>query len=80
MFEKIDLKYFVISFCIGILFVYINTPKQKLVHKFPSPDNNDLIYHDNNESCYKYHSKEVKCPKESKISEQPIVEEDFNIT
>ena len=67
MFEKINLKYFTISFCIGILFVYLNTPKKSLVYKFPSPDNSDLVYHDDNESCYKYHSKEVPCPSESKI-------------
>ena len=76
MFEKINLTYFTISFCVGIFLVYIMTPKKTIVYKFPSPDNSDLVYQDKSDSCYKYHSNEIECPKdESKIEPQPIIED-----
>ena len=76
MFEKLKLTYFIISFCVGIFFVYAMTPKKNLVYKFPSPDNEDLIYQDKSESCYKYHSNEIECPDdESKINLQPVIED-----
>jgi hypothetical protein len=76
MFEKINFIYFTISFCVGIFLVYIQTPKKTIVYKFPSPDNSDLVYKDKSESCYKYHSNEIECPKDdSAIEPQPIIED-----
>lgn len=76
MFEKINLTYFTISFCVGIFLVYVMTPKKTIVYKFPSPDNSDLVYQDKSDSCYKYHSNEIECPKdESAIEPQPIIED-----
>ena len=51
MFYWINTTYFVISFCIGIMFVYIMNPPLQVVYKFPSPDNEDIIYNDESESC-----------------------------
>jgi hypothetical protein len=77
MLERINLTYFVLSFCVGIFFVYIITPVQSIVHKFPSPDNTDIIYTDKSDSCYKYRSDELSCDKEkdSNIQPQPIIED-----
>ena len=72
MFYWINTTYFVISFCIGIMFVYIMNPPLQVVYKFPSPDNEDIIYNDESESCYKYQSEEVPCS--DKTVNQPIVE------
>jgi hypothetical protein len=59
--------YFLISFCIGIFFVYISTPKPKIIIKYPTPQNaGKIIYKDNSGLCYKYLAKEVKCPKNTK--------------
>lgn len=74
MFEKLRLDFFVISFCIGIFFVYAMTPKRELVNKFPSPDNADLIYSGkDNEPCYKYKATEVDCKSDS--VPQPVIED-----
>ena len=73
MFEKLRLDFFVISFCIGIFFVYAMTPKRELVNKFPSPDNAELVYADKNESCYKYKATEVDCKNDS--VPQPVIED-----
>lgn len=47
-------------------------PPLQVVYKFPSPDNEDIIYNDESESCYKYQSEEVPCS--DKTVNQPIVE------
>ena len=79
MFEKINVIYFTISFCVGIFCVYVMTPKKSIVYKFPSPDNIETEYQDKSESCYKYHSNEIECPKDDSLVEpQPIIE-DFKL-
>jgi hypothetical protein len=77
MLERIKIKYFLASFFVGIFFVYIMTPAKSIVHKFPSPDNSDLIYTDKSDSCYKYHSDEMKCgdADQEEILPQPIIED-----
>jgi len=73
------MAYFIISFCVGIFFVYVATPKKSFVYKFPSPDNSDIVYRDKSDSCYKYHSNEIECPKDSSnIEPQPIIEDFAN--
>ena len=59
--------YFFISFCIGMFFVYISTPKPKVIIKYPTPENaGKVIYKDNSGVCYKYVANEVKCPANTK--------------
>ena len=52
---KLNLKYFLVSFAVGILIVYLIVPKPKVVVKFPNPNNADtLTYKDSNGQCYKF--------------------------
>lgn len=77
MFEQINCLYFTISFCVGILFVYILSPSPVIVQKFPSPDNiRHTIYKDKADNCYKYTASEVSC--DSTAIQQPIME-DFRL-
>lgn len=76
--QYIKLEYFIISFAIGILYVYLVQPKKEIVYRFPNPNNiNKLIYTDKNETCYKYKVVEKKCEQldNSQIQSQPIVED-----
>ena len=76
--KYIKAEYFIISFAIGILYVYLVQPKKELVYRFPNPNNIDkTIYTDKNENCYKYEVEEKKCTELSKdqIKVQPIVED-----
>jgi hypothetical protein len=58
----INCKYFFISLCVGICLVYIFSNQPEVILKYPTPETeNDLIYQDKNDVCYKYKSKEVKC-------------------
>lgn len=74
MFDNIDLKWFVISFSFGILLVYISTPPKQIVHKFPSPDNVNIIYTSKNNECYKYEHEEVDCETSTNVQNQPVID------
>jgi hypothetical protein len=74
MFEQINYIFFTISFCIGILLVYMMSPVPQIVQKFPSPDNvRHTIYKDKADNCYKYSASEVDC--DSEAIDQPIIED-----
>tara|TARA_Y100000816_G_C25831515_1_gene434875 strand:- start:204 stop:458 length:255 start_codon:yes stop_codon:yes gene_type:complete len=78
MLEKINFVYFIISFCIGIAYVYCVTPKPEIVYKFPSPTNLEkIIYKDNSNSCYKYNVENINCDdveNKDTIKSQPVME------
>jgi len=65
---------FIISLSIGLFVTYIKAPKLTTVYVYPNPDNeNKILYKDKTDTCYKFKSKEVKCPKdEDKIREYPV--------
>jgi hypothetical protein len=77
MFDNINLFYFVLSFSVGMLFIYITTPEPRVVLKFPSPYNaGDVTYRDKSNSCYRYKADKTSCPMDkSVIKPQPIVED-----
>ena len=74
MLSKIHPLYFIIAFAVGLFFCYIMHPKPDIIVKFPSPYNaGQVVYVDNDNSCYKYKADKVECPLDkSKIKAQPI--------
>jgi hypothetical protein len=59
----ISVKIFLISFAIGIFFVYINGEELKHVYIYPTPENIDkIIYKDKANNCFMYQPTEVECP------------------
>ena len=62
----IELKHFyifIISFCIGLFFVYISDSPQKIVMVYPTPDNQKFFqYKDKVNNCFEYEYVESKCP------------------
>tara|TARA_Y100000389_G_C17469834_1_gene529319 strand:+ start:7793 stop:8020 length:228 start_codon:yes stop_codon:yes gene_type:complete len=58
----ISLPIFLLSFCIGILFVYLSPPQHTTIHVYPTPDNVEIIeYYDKAGTCHQYTFSEVEC-------------------
>ena len=70
----IDYKVFLISFAIGLLFVYVLMPQQRVIMIYPNPENvKKMTIKDFSNSCFSYTPKEVVCPKdESRIKKYNI--------
>ena len=74
IFNYISLPVFLISFAIGLFFVYILGPEKKKVYIYPSPENVDkILFKDRADNCFFYKSEEVRCPKNPEdISTIPV--------
>ena len=66
-FKYINFPIFLISFCIGVFFVYITMPDMRKIYVYPTPENiNVLQYKDKTDTCFSFQQKEVPCPKNEK--------------
>jgi hypothetical protein len=70
----ISLPIFLISFAIGLLFVYLMGPDMKTIYIYPSPENVDkVLFRDKADNCFYFEEENVECPKdENLISKIPI--------
>lgn len=69
---RLNFTSFLIAFALGIFYVYISAPKQRVVIKYPTPYNANKVYYQNDDkTCYKYKVEETKCT--SSALPQPIM-------
>ena len=70
----ISIPIFLVSFAIGLFFIYILGPEMKTVYIYPSPENVEkILFRDKAENCFYFEQEIVKCPKdENIISKIPI--------
>lgn len=81
MLKNIKLSVFLISFAIGLFFVYILTPPPNVVLKFPSPYNaGKITYRDKSDACYVYKAEQVSCPTDKALIKPQPLFEDFKQT
>ena len=74
IFNYISLPVFLISFSIGIFFIYILGPEMKTIYIYPTPENVDkVLFKDKANTCFYFDEQVVNCPKDdSLISSIPI--------
>ena len=74
--KYIDIKIFIISFAIGLFFVYILGPEKKVIYVYPNPKNvKDFLVKDKSKNCFQYKYEEIDCPFNSfSIKQTPIQE------
>ena len=70
----ISIPIFLISFTIGLFFVYILGPEMKTIYVYPTPENVDkILFKDKADNCFTFEEQIVECPKDaSLISSIPI--------
>jgi|TARA_B110000977_G_scaffold117860_2_gene152127 hypothetical protein len=75
--EKLDFRFFIVSFAIGMGIVYFYQPKMEIIYKFPNPNNLETVYTDKNDGCYKFKIEKKDCDTldPSQIKEHPVLED-----
>ncbi len=70
----ISISAFLISFTVGLFFIYILGPEMKDIYIYPSPETvNKVLFKDKADNCFYFEEEEVKCPSDpSQISSIPI--------
>jgi hypothetical protein len=70
----ISLPIFLISFAIGLFFIYVLGPEMKTIYIYPSPENvNKVLFKDKADNCFYFEEEVIECPKdESLITNIPI--------
>ena len=70
----ISIQIFLISFAIGLFFIYILGPETKTIYIYPSTENVDkVLLKDKADNCFYFEEQIVECPKDdSLISKIPI--------
>jgi hypothetical protein len=74
IFNYVSLPIFLLSFAIGLFFVYILGPEMKTIYIYPSPENVDkILFKDKADNCFHFVEEIVDCPKDIKhISAIPM--------
>ena len=77
LFNRLNPIAFFLAFCIGLSICYIMAPKPTVLVKYPTPETSGLLtFIDDASNCYKFKTKEVKCPKDkSLIKEIPFFQD-----
>jgi hypothetical protein len=61
--KYINIQLFIISFAIGLVFVYILGPETKTIYMYPTPSNyKKTQYKDNTDQCFTFKPTETHCP------------------
>jgi hypothetical protein len=70
----IHLPVFLISFAVGLFFVYILGPELKTIYIYPTPENiNKILFKDKADNCFSFEEQYVDCPSNnSLLSKLPI--------
>lgn len=66
--KYISLPIFLISFIIGLFFIYILGPENKKIYIYPTPENVDkLLFKDKADNCFYFEEQIVNCPSDNEL-------------
>ena len=61
--DYISLPIFLISFAVGLFFIYVLGPESKTIYIYPSPQNYmNTQYKDNADQCFQFKPVVTQCP------------------
>lgn len=61
--KYVSIPVFIISFIVGLLFIYILGEDRKIIYKYPSPENyKNILFKDKSEQCFQFKPVETNCP------------------
>ena len=61
--KYINIYVFIVSFALGLFFVYTTLGDMRTIYIYPSPENAELmIYRDKASQCFAFEQKAVECP------------------
>jgi len=61
--KYISIPLFILSFMIGLVYIYLSNPPQRSILIYPTVDNNNNFqYKDKADNCFTFVAKEQKCP------------------
>lgn len=64
MLTYINFPVFVVSLCIGFIFIHLSKVETETIFVYPTPDNaGNIEYKDRVGNCFVYRSRKVNCPK-----------------
>ena len=73
IFNIINVKFFILSLAVGLFYVYVMKPVNKVLVIYPTPNEKNLQYVDAIDNCYEFVSNEVECPTNmNKVKDIPI--------
>lgn len=58
---KIEIFYIILGLCLGFFFIYATSPPPKIILKYPTDENINTVYVDENGLNYKYFTMNVPC-------------------
>lgn len=73
-FKYISFPVFIISFLIGLFFIYILGPENKKIYVYPTPESvNKILFKDKADNCFYFEEETIECPEnEEFITSIPI--------
>lgn len=61
--KYVNIQVLIVSFAIGLLVVHLTTGDNRIIHIYPTPENEELmLYRDKAHQCFTFQHKEVTCP------------------
>lgn len=72
--KLISIPIVILSFIVGLGFVYFTAPPSRVVLIYPTPENiNNIQFKDATDNCFSFNDERVKCPSDvSKIHQIPV--------